>query len=159
MKQAGHVPVETNPICKGTKWATEDWRERGGAVWPGFSPRQTKPICRPGSRQGSTLREPKSYWRVHKVRSPNALRQSRQLLRVARVLFWLGFSGASNKMPTPKVRECGFDPRFWASIRDQFGRSRLLAGAPNEANSVWLPLTLNVVWEESYEWNRRIMSL
>jgi hypothetical protein len=26
-----------------------------------------------------------------------------------------------NKTPTSKVRECGFDPRFWASIRDQFG--------------------------------------
>jgi hypothetical protein len=33
------------------------------------------------------------------------------------------------KTPASKVPESDFDPRFWADIKDQFGWSRLLAGA------------------------------
>jgi hypothetical protein len=40
----------------------------------------------------------------------------------------------TNKTPTTKVPESGFDPRFWADTEDQFGQSGLLSGASNKAN-------------------------
>ncbi len=39
-----------------------------------------------------------------------------------------------NKTPTTKVRESGFDPRFWADTNGRFGRSGLLSGASNKPN-------------------------